>query len=203
MPEMLDWLEDSGFIVQYSVEGKDYIQIINFAKHQNPHKNETASVIPPISEADRTGVGRTDEAVPIKSEGGPKSDEAIGLIPDSLIPDSKDTPSTAKAADSSAVQLKTFLARCKAESVKPVPENDPVFEWADDAGIPPDFLWLAWREFVARYLEEPKKYKDWRMVFRKAVRGNWLRLWYADSATGEYRLTTAGVQAERVHKEAA
>lgn len=114
----------------------------------------------------------------------------------------EDRPASPKLG-SSPVKLKTFLAKCKTDSVKPVPENDPVFEWADDAGIPPDFLWLAWREFVARYLEEPKKYKDWRAVFRKAVRGNWLKLWYADNATGEYRLTTAGVQAERVHKEAA
>ena len=40
-----------------------------------------------------------------------------------------------------------------------------------------------------------KRYKDWRAVFRKAVRGNWLKLWLCD---GEgYRLSTIGIQAQR------
>lgn len=34
------------FIYRYSVNGKSYIQIVNFLKHQRPHPNEKASVIP-------------------------------------------------------------------------------------------------------------------------------------------------------------
>ena len=33
-------LEQSGFIQSYSNDGRIYINIVNFTKHQNPHKNE-------------------------------------------------------------------------------------------------------------------------------------------------------------------
>lgn len=79
-----------------------------------------------------------------------------------------------------------------------VPPGDPIFAYAESIGLPPEFLELAWRAFRRRYLEEQagKTYADWRAVFRNVVRGNWLRLWYADPAGG-YRLTTAGTMALR------
>jgi hypothetical protein len=79
-----------------------------------------------------------------------------------------------------------------------VPPGDPIFAYAESIGLPPEFLELAWRAFRRRYLEEQaaKTYADWRAVFRNAVRGNWLRLWFADPAGG-FRLTTAGTQALR------
>lgn len=45
-------LDKSGLIRNYSVQGKRYIKIINFEKHQNPHKNErdAGSDIPDFSE---------------------------------------------------------------------------------------------------------------------------------------------------------
>ncbi len=46
---LLDELMQSGFIQRYQVDGEGYIQIINFSKHQNPHKRETPSEIPPCS----------------------------------------------------------------------------------------------------------------------------------------------------------
>lgn len=50
---LLDELHNRGFITRYSVNGKKYIQIVNFSKHQNPHQNEKASSIPPISEEEQ------------------------------------------------------------------------------------------------------------------------------------------------------
>lgn len=35
-----------GFIVRYEIGGERFIQVLNFAKHQNPHKNEKTSDIP-------------------------------------------------------------------------------------------------------------------------------------------------------------
>jgi hypothetical protein len=35
-------LDKSGFISIYSVKEKQYIEVVNFEKHQNPHKNERA-----------------------------------------------------------------------------------------------------------------------------------------------------------------
>lgn len=78
-----------------------------------------------------------------------------------------------------------------------IPADDPVFEYAAKVGIPADFLLLAWTEFEARHLESGKRYKDWRAAFRKCVRDNWYRLWWVDPKTGDYALTTQGVQAQR------
>lgn len=44
---MLQQLADNGFIIRYTVEEDDYIQIVNFTKHQNPHMKEKDSEIPP------------------------------------------------------------------------------------------------------------------------------------------------------------
>lgn len=45
----LAWLAENGFIVRYSHGSGQYIQVVNFAKHQNPHVREPASTIPPPS----------------------------------------------------------------------------------------------------------------------------------------------------------
>jgi hypothetical protein len=43
---LLAALEGAGFIVRYTIAEQNYIQIINFKKHQNPHPREVASIIP-------------------------------------------------------------------------------------------------------------------------------------------------------------
>lgn len=102
---------------------------------------------------------------------------------------------------STAVGLKAWLESVKARGEKPVPEADAVFSYADDVGIPPDFLRLAWQEFRHRYSQpDAKRYRDWRAVFRKAVRGNWLKLWFL-APDGSYSLTTVGHQAQRAHDD--
>jgi hypothetical protein len=98
---------------------------------------------------------------------------------------------------SPAIGLKAWLESVKAKGEKAVPEGDPVFSYAADVGIPEEFLALAWREFRHRYTQpDAKRYRDWRSVFRKAVRGNWLKLWYVGQ-DGAYGLTTVGHQAQR------
>lgn len=47
---LLNQLETHGFIQRYEVNGNDYIQILNFSKHQNPHPREAESEIPPVPE---------------------------------------------------------------------------------------------------------------------------------------------------------
>lgn len=44
--ESLQALHDCGFIHRYQVDQQAYIQIVTFARHQNPHVKEAASVIP-------------------------------------------------------------------------------------------------------------------------------------------------------------
>jgi hypothetical protein len=43
---LLSWLDKHDFIQRYEVDGKACIQINNFEKHQNPHKNEEPSELP-------------------------------------------------------------------------------------------------------------------------------------------------------------
>lgn len=43
---LLTSLEKAGFITRYEVEGRKYIQVLNFVKHQNPHIKESSSTIP-------------------------------------------------------------------------------------------------------------------------------------------------------------
>lgn len=119
-------------------------------------------------------------------------------------PDTSNTPHTPRGGRATAVSLPTWLDAVKAKGEKPVPENDGVFAYADEVGLPVEFLRLAWLEFRHRYSQpDSKRYRDWRTVFRKAVRGNWLRLWWADPTTNSFALTTTGVQAQRAHQEKA
>lgn len=111
------------------------------------------------------------------------------------IPPAQQAPG-ASGSKATAISLATWLNHCKASGELPIPEDDPVFEYAEQAGIPLDMLRLCWIEFRSRYSEPgAKRYKDWRSVYRKAVRGNWLKLWFCN-ADG-YTLTTAGLQAQR------
>ncbi len=46
MDELLNELAKRDFIRRYEVDGVRYIQVTNFSKHQNPHRNERQSEIP-------------------------------------------------------------------------------------------------------------------------------------------------------------
>jgi hypothetical protein len=113
------------------------------------------------------------------------------------------TPHTPKGGKSAAVDLSTWIASVKAAGEKPVmPEDDPVFAYAESIGLPREFLHLAWLEFKHHYQQAgAKRYIDWRAVFRKAVRGNWLKLWWLEGE--RYSLTTRGLQAQRANQEKA
>lgn len=91
---LISSLASIGMIERYEVEGKRYLSVVNFTKHQNPHRDEKASTIPaPCPIEDRP------EQAPCKhcanTVQAPCEHHAntvqIGLIPDSLIlnPDSR------------------------------------------------------------------------------------------------------------------
>ena len=93
----------------------------------------------------------------------------------------------------------SYIEKCKKDGVKPIPENNSVFDYAEKVGIHHDWLKLCWLEFRDRYTTtyENKKYKDWPGVFRNAVKNNWFKLWWIN-ADGS-GLTTQGHQAQREH----
>jgi len=94
------------------------------------------------------------------------------------------------------ITFAAFLDQCQDAGESAIPRTDPIFAFARDAGIPKDFLHLAWREFAGRHRDSGKMQKDWRAHFRDAVRRNWFKLWWLPPAGG-CELTTAGVQLAR------
>lgn len=94
MDGMLNWLAESGFIARYGVSGKRYIEIDNFVKHQNPHRNEPESVIPSVSEGcSASDFGRSTSD---KSESAPA--DSLSLDSGSLTPDPLTPPTPAASA---------------------------------------------------------------------------------------------------------
>jgi hypothetical protein len=73
---LLAQLEHAGFIARYTVNEFQYIQILEFKKHQNPHVREPASIIPALDEH----CASTTQA-PDKHRTGPA--DSPFLIPDS------------------------------------------------------------------------------------------------------------------------
>lgn len=76
----LDDLQQSGFILRYQVGNRRYIQVLNFERHQNPHKNEAPSSIPAPEQHGASTVQEPDQHGTAR---------ACSLIPCSLIPEDK------------------------------------------------------------------------------------------------------------------
>lgn len=49
---MLQCLNDHGLVVRYESGGQRFIQVVNFLRHQRPHRNEPPSKIPKVTEKD-------------------------------------------------------------------------------------------------------------------------------------------------------
>ena len=87
---LLMQLSSTGMVARYEVDGKRYLQVVNFTKHQNPHRDEKASTVP-----DQEGNLATPAPAPKKHGADtvqtPGEDDAstvsIGLNPDPLNPD--------------------------------------------------------------------------------------------------------------------
>jgi hypothetical protein len=99
--DMLSELHDAGFILRYSATGGRFIQVVNFTKHQYPHRKEQASTI---------HAPDMPEASPVQVQGITGTCPAESLIPhpESLIPCSD--------ADASVVAGKPVDA-CPAERI--------------------------------------------------------------------------------------
>ncbi|WP_293399935.1 hypothetical protein [Polaromonas sp.] len=132
---MLDWLQAEGFIRRYKVGSKKYILVLEFVKHQNPHKNETESEIPdPEKIGTNTEIIGSTRADSLSSDSGFRIPDS--LIPDSLIPDS--LQSVAPPAEDAPAPVKLV----KAQKIK---EPSATAEtWTAYAGA-----------YVARYGTEP------------------------------------------------
>ena len=90
---LLTSLSDRGFILRYTVAGEGFIQVVNWARHQQPHVKEGASTIPAPDESDSSTVQAPCKegasTIPAPIEPHIKTPDSLNLIPDSLnlIPD--------------------------------------------------------------------------------------------------------------------
>lgn len=103
--------------------------------------------------------------------------------------------------------FRDWLDEIRKTGEKPVSAYRAVWDYADKAGLPADWIELAWLRFRERYEHDEKarrkRYTDWRRVFLNAVEGNWLGLWCWSERDQAYRLTTVGMQAENALRGAA
>lgn len=90
-----------------------------------------------------------------------------------------------------AIVFATFVGLCKTAGEKPIPESDPVWEFAEKAGISELLLRVHWKAFSDRYRDSAKRYTDWRKVFRNSVKGNWFGVWRVEG-NGTVTLSSKG-----------
>lgn len=209
---LLMQLASTGMVARYEVDGKRYLQVVNFTRHQNPHRDEKASTLP-----DQYGNRADIEPAPKKHRAStvqaPCKDGAntvaIGLTPDSglLTPESPTETAGKPAAPAKPVPvsrgektLKTYIAECKAAGEKPIPDNHYVRAYCRDAGITDDMAAIAWLRFREDHTigtRKAKRYADWPAAFANSVKDRWYRLWLVN-AEGEANWTNEGLQARRV-----
>jgi hypothetical protein len=86
--KLLDQLATHEFIRRYESEGRKYIQVLTFHRHQNPHVNESPSTIPPpqstVQEPDEHSANPADSLNPITDSLNPQPALAAVEIPEPL-----------------------------------------------------------------------------------------------------------------------
>ena len=121
-------LAKSGFIARYEVRGIACIQVLNFAKHQNPHVREAASELPSIGE---------NETSTVLAQCQHSASHADSLNPYSLNPESGEQASESLSV-SSAPEVPSALATAdcppEVEATEPT-EAGAICRRLRDAGI--------------------------------------------------------------------
>ncbi|WP_303638791.1 helix-turn-helix domain-containing protein [Stenotrophomonas tuberculopleuritidis] len=183
---------------------KSRIRIAGASGRLEADSNTYQIAFPVVAEDDQ---GSRTERPPLVAQGDPNTPPLTpqGTQEPPIPPkggddlDSKSKPGAkprAKRLKRELITFPQFVEACRAAGERMIRADDPIFDFAEDAGIPRDFVALAWREFAIRHRDSGTQKRDWRAHFRDAIRRNWLRLWWCSPAGG-CELTTAGVQVKR------
>lgn len=175
-----------GHILRYEVGGNNYIQILNFTKHQNPHHTETASIIP---EADKFAKQHSRsnpsfhphsllESTPLEGGVTPKNSESStafhtpSLPPDSLIPDSliqHHLNGDVRARETKEKNKLPNLSRLPFDSLPPEWSQWVHAEMGWSADVTAD-VWACFRDYWQGRTGKTAQKSDWGATWR-----NWCR----------------------------
>lgn len=162
--ELLDYLastkdeEGNPFIVRYCVEGKRYIQVVNFLKHQSPHASEKKSIIPSLYDLEviTHGCESTEDPHEIHCE---STEDPLWKDPlDSLTPVFPDSLTPRKDSLSSSDDL-------SAEA----DESGDLPEWDKPERVPHSQIMKLYHEI----LPELPRVMDWTAERQKLLRARW------------------------------
>lgn len=168
-------LASIGALTRYEIDGKKCIQIVNFSKHQNPHKAEQPSTLPdqcgnyatPAQAPNKHGASTVQ--APCNSGAG---SEVAGLIPDSLllIPSSM-IPDPLPDGESERQPSTAIAAQPRKRASKVVPQDfevtDEMLSWARSSHPSVD---LQTQTSAFRDHEFKDAKTDWVKAWR-----NWIR----------------------------
>lgn len=163
--KLLLHLHESKFILRYEVDGKRFIQVMKFLKHQNPHHREPGSSIPPAPESlilEWLGNGVGPEAGDLfkdsKTRGSPSANPVPAVLnPDSLIPEpgSLTADSRSLIPESPSRIPEPGEKQHRSQGASP-PAARKVKRANGEAGIRTSATWHAYREaYLRRYGQEP------------------------------------------------
>lgn len=162
---LLTELARLGFICRYKVGETGIIQIINFEKHQNPHKTEKNSELPEMP-LDSVACGL---AVKDTLNNGSRPADSLLPLTDSLLPLTDSGQSApAKPSRTSSKSVKTAM-----------PENftvsEKVWEWAKGKGFSDNRVSENFAKFALYAEREAKKYVNWDAALMNAIGDNWAK----------------------------
>jgi len=214
-----DWLhelDNAGLVRLYEVDARPYLELLNFRQRTRSQVSKYPARLAP-STVNQPLTSKNDGQPPDKrqpddgrartySESESESDIPLTPTGGVAVPaaadggdDGDDAAQGVDAQRTGPVEIRTWLAQCAAAGEKPVPTGCAALQYAQQAGIPDEFIVLHWREFKTRHAENRKRYRDWRKTLLNSLRGNWYGLWHLN-ADGSCNLTTKGQQAKRVQE---
>lgn len=152
MGAMLGWLAKAGFIRRYQCGELALIQILNFTKHQNPHKNEPESIYTPPEEFGT----ETEEFGSTHADPGFRT-------PDSGLSNPASAVSPSASKKKKATQLPADFG-----------VSDRVTAWAAEHGF--GQLDEHLDAFKRKATAKGYTYVSWDDAFMEAIREDWAKL---------------------------
>lgn len=144
---LLSDLEKHGFITRYDVNGNQYIQVLNFVKHQNPHMREAASTIPA---PDEHGASPAPSPIPLT--------HSLNPLPSN--PDPVPAPKTPKKKKPEKISLQEW------EEANGELKLDLLSKWIEEKGLDVAKLTEELAVFRQKCVAKAYQYADFPSAFQ-------------------------------------